>query len=90
MEAAGLLSEYSWTTVGSEFEFRLNEEFSFLHVDPTGFGAHAATSPIGTGGNFPRVKRLGREATMHLPPVPMLRIHGAIYPLTHKPSWRNA
>jgi hypothetical protein len=37
-------------TEGSEFESREGQEFSLLHVLQTGFGAHSASYPMGTGG----------------------------------------
>jgi hypothetical protein len=36
--------------------------FSHLHLVQTGSGAHPGSYPMGTGGNSPRVKMLGREA----------------------------
>jgi hypothetical protein len=41
-----------------EFESRWRQEFSRLHVVQTGFGAHPASYPMGTGGSF-----LGGKAT---------------------------
>jgi hypothetical protein len=51
-----------------EFEPRKGQEFSLLYVVHTGFVAHQASYPIGTGGYFPEVKRLGREVD-HSPPT---------------------
>jgi hypothetical protein len=42
--------------------------FSLHHRVQTGSGAHPACYPMGTGGSFPGVKRLGCEADLHLVP----------------------
>jgi hypothetical protein len=61
------------TTKGSEFESRWGQEFSLLHIVQTGSGAQPAYNPMGVGGYFPGVKRLGREAggreADHSPPT---------------------
>jgi hypothetical protein len=50
-----------WSPAGAK-------EFSSVLCVQTGFGAHPASSPVGTGGPFPRGKaRLGRDA-YHSPP----------------------
>jgi hypothetical protein len=41
---------------------------NFLHVVQTGFGAHPASYPVGTGALSPGVKQPGREAD-HSPPA---------------------
>jgi hypothetical protein len=41
--------------------------FSLHHRVQNGFGAHAASCPMGTRGSFPGVKRPAREAD-HSPP----------------------
>jgi hypothetical protein len=57
-----------WTTEGSEFESRLGQEFSLLHVFQTGSVAHPASYPMDTGGSFLGVKLPGLE-TYHSPPA---------------------
>jgi hypothetical protein len=58
----GLSPATDWATEGSDFESRKVEEFSILQIVQTGSGAHPASSPMGTEGHFPGVKRPGREA----------------------------
>jgi hypothetical protein len=53
---------------GSEFESRLEQEFSLLRVVQTGSGAHPASYPMGTGPCFSGGKAAGNEAD-HSPPV---------------------
>jgi hypothetical protein len=57
-----------WTTEGSEFESRKDQEFSLLHVVQTGSRVHPTFYTMGTGALYPGVKRQGREAD-HLPPT---------------------
>jgi hypothetical protein len=40
---SGQLLATGWTTEGSEFECRQDQEFSLLHVVHTGSGAHPAS-----------------------------------------------
>jgi hypothetical protein len=47
----------------------------------TGFGAHPASYSMGTGGSFPGVKRLGREADRSPPSSAKVKNGGAIPPL---------
>jgi hypothetical protein len=54
--ATGLMVE------GSEFESRKGQEFSLLHVVPTGSGFHSTSYPMGTGTLFPGVKWPEHEA----------------------------
>jgi hypothetical protein len=54
-----------WTTEGSEFECRLGQELSLLHVFQTGSGVYPTSYTMGTGSPFPGVKRPGREAHSH-------------------------
>jgi hypothetical protein len=56
---ADITTTYGWTTEGSEFDSRLSQEFSLLHVVRTGSGAHPASYPMGTGGSFPGGKAAG-------------------------------
>jgi hypothetical protein len=51
-----------WTTNGSEFESRRDQEFSLLHAVQTGSGVHRTSYPMRTGALSPGVKRPGREA----------------------------
>jgi hypothetical protein len=51
-----------------EFESRLGQEFSLLHVVQTGSGVHPTSYTMGTGGYFPGVNRPGREPD-HSPPT---------------------
>jgi hypothetical protein len=48
-----------WTTEGSEFESRYDQEFSFLHVVQTGSGVNPISYPMGTRGSFPGGKATG-------------------------------
>jgi hypothetical protein len=80
----------SWTTEVSEFEPRLGQEFSLLHVVQTGSGTHPASYPMGTGGFFLGVVWTGREADHSLPTsaefrktliytsTPPIRLHGVV------------
>jgi hypothetical protein len=40
--------------------------FSSLYSFQTGSGAYPASYPMGTGGSFPGIKRLGVKQTIHL------------------------
>jgi hypothetical protein len=42
-----------WTTEGSEFESRKDQELTLLHVVQTGSGIHPTSYPAGTVGSFP-------------------------------------
>jgi hypothetical protein len=42
-------------------------DFSLLHIIQTVTGAHAVSHPFGTGGYFPGVKQLEREAVYSFP-----------------------
>jgi hypothetical protein len=46
-------------TKESEFESQWGQGFLLLHVVQTGYGAHPASYPMGTGGSFPRGKAAG-------------------------------
>jgi hypothetical protein len=59
-----LLSRYS---DGLRVGLSVAKDFSLLHNAQAVSGAHSASYPMGTGGPFPWIKRLGREAD-HLPP----------------------
>jgi hypothetical protein len=50
----------NWISVGSKFESRQCQEFSFLHVVRAGSAVHRATYTMGPGGSSPRIKRPGR------------------------------
>jgi hypothetical protein len=54
-------------TEGSEFESRIGQELSLLHVVETVSGVHPNSYPMGTGDLSPGVKWVGREAD-HSPP----------------------
>jgi hypothetical protein len=41
------------------FDSRQRQDFSLLHSIQTGFGAHPALYPMGTGGDFPWGKAAG-------------------------------
>jgi hypothetical protein len=56
-----------WTTEGSGFQSRQNQQFSLLHVVQTDSGVHQASYPMDMGGGSPGIKRPGREAD-HSPP----------------------
>jgi hypothetical protein len=57
------------------FEQTPIQNCSLLHSIQTGFGAHPASYPMGTGGCFSGVKRPRREAD-HSPLVPKSRMVG--------------
>jgi hypothetical protein len=56
-------------------------DFSLRHRVQTDSGAHPASYPI---------RNKGVKLTTHLPLVPRLRIRGAVSPLPHTFSWRDA
>jgi hypothetical protein len=58
-------------------------------VTVTDPGTHPAFYSMGTGDSFFIGKWLGREANNHFHLVPSSRLHGAISPLSHTPSWRG-
>jgi hypothetical protein len=41
-----------WTTEGSEFESRYDQEFSLLQIVQMGYGVHPTSYPMSTGGSF--------------------------------------
>jgi hypothetical protein len=51
-----------------EFESRLGQKFSLLHIVQTGSGVHPTSYTMNTGSSFPGVKRQRREAD-HSPPT---------------------
>jgi hypothetical protein len=51
--------EVRWTTEGSDFDSRLGQKFSLLHVVQTGSEAHPASYLMGTRGSFPGGKAAG-------------------------------
>jgi hypothetical protein len=54
--------------------------FSLHHRIQTGFRAHPASYPLGTGSSFPGGKAAGIvKLTTHLHLVPRPRMHGALY-----------
>jgi hypothetical protein len=53
------LGSTGWTTEKSEFESRLGQEFSLLHVVQTGSGVHPTSYSMGSGGFFPGGKAAG-------------------------------
>jgi hypothetical protein len=61
-------------------------DFSILHSS----GAHPASYAMGTGDDFPWVKRPGREADHSPPSSAEVKNGGAIPPLSHMPSWHRA
>jgi hypothetical protein len=76
--------------MGSEFEFRWEEEFLFHHIVQTGSGAHPAFYPRSIGALSPGVKRPGREAD-HTPPFSAKVKKTWVNTSTpHMPSWRSA
>jgi len=55
--------------------------FPLLHHIQVGSDAHPASYPMGTGGSYPGVKRLGCEAD-HSPPFSAkVKMRGAVSPL---------
>jgi hypothetical protein len=48
-----------WTAEGPVFKSRQGQQFSILHVVPTGFGAQSTSCPICTGDTFPGDKAAG-------------------------------
>jgi hypothetical protein len=44
------------------------QDFSLLHYVQTDSGAHPPSYPMGSGGNFPGVRRQGRQADLGLVP----------------------
>jgi hypothetical protein len=56
------------SVVSIETGYRMNNEFSLLHVVQTGSGVHPASYPMGIGSFSSKVKRPGREAD-HSPPA---------------------
>jgi hypothetical protein len=68
----------------------LEERFSLVRIVQTGSWAHRASDPMGTGGDFPGVKRPGREADHSHPSSAKAKNGGAIPPLPHMFSWHNS
>jgi hypothetical protein len=68
-------------------------DFSLLHSIKTGFGAHPASYPVGTGALSPEIKRPRHEADHSSPSSAEVKNDGAISPPppphTHTASWRN-
>jgi hypothetical protein len=56
-----------WTAEGSEFECRWRQDFSPLQVFQIAPGTQPVSFPKGTGGYFPGVNRLEREADRSSP-----------------------
>jgi hypothetical protein len=71
--------------------FPTGRDFSLLHNVQTGSGAYPASYPVGTGGDFPGVRRPGRE-TDHSPrsSAEVNKNDGAIPPLPRMSSWHSA
>jgi hypothetical protein len=65
-------------------------DFSQLHCVQTGYGAHTASYPIGTGVSFPGVMRPGREAVHSRPYSAEVKNDAATPVHLHKYSWRSA
>jgi hypothetical protein len=85
--AVGIATGYGLDDKGVAVRFLAVQDFSPLHVVQTGSGAHPASYPMGTGGYFPRVKRLGREGDNSPYLVLRSRIRESIHPLPHTSSW---
>jgi hypothetical protein len=66
--AVGIATAYELDGRGIGVRVPLRARFSLLHVVQTGSGAHPASYPMGTGGDFPWGKWPGREAD-HSPPT---------------------
>jgi hypothetical protein len=65
------------------------KRYSLLHCVQSGSGDHPASYPMGTGGSFPGVKRLEREADHSHPSSAEINYDGAIPPLPHTSSLRG-
>jgi hypothetical protein len=59
-----VLGTTGWT---AGIRFQAGATFSYLHSVQTGSGAHRASYPMGTGGDFPGLDRPGRQEN-HSPP----------------------
>jgi hypothetical protein len=55
----GIATGYGLEDWGVGVWVPVGQEFSLLHVLQTGYGAHPASYPMGTGGSFPRGKAVG-------------------------------
>jgi hypothetical protein len=62
-------------------------DFSLLYSVQTSSGAHPTSYPMGIGGSFPEVKRLGREADHSPPSSAVVKKAGTIPPLSHTSLW---
>jgi hypothetical protein len=72
------------------FDSWQKKDFSFLHSVQTGSGSHPASNKWVPGTLSPEVKRPEREAD-HSPPSNVeVKKGGAIPPLPHTSSWRDA
>jgi hypothetical protein len=88
--SVGVVNGYGLDDRGNGFRFpAVTRDVSLLPSVPTGSGIHPAY-PMGTGGSFPEVNRLGREANHTRDVVHRLRMRGIVYPLLHKSSTFNA
>jgi hypothetical protein len=65
-------------------------DFCLHHSVQTDSGAHPVFYTMGTGGSFPRLKRLGREADHSPPSNAEAKDGGAIPPLSRTSPWRGA
>jgi hypothetical protein len=74
----------------AQVRFPPRQDFSPFYSVETGSEAHQASYSIGTWIDFPEVKRQGREAEKSLPSIAEVKNGGAIPPLLHVSSWRDA
>jgi hypothetical protein len=69
-----------WTADDLGLDSGQGQYFSALHVIQTGSGAHPAYYPMGTGGDFPGLKRPGSEADRSPPSSTEIKNGAAISP----------
>jgi hypothetical protein len=90
--SVGIALGYGLDDRGSRVQFPAGAgNFSLHHGVQNGSGAHPASSPMGTRGSFPEIKRPGREAD-HPPPsnAEVKELVELYFQSTNTSSWRGA
>jgi hypothetical protein len=72
------------------FDSRQGQDPSLLHSVQTDSGAHTASYPVGTGGDFRGLKRPGSEADHSPPSSTKVKNGGAVTPLPRVSLWYSA
>jgi hypothetical protein len=70
------------------FQILADKDFSVVHN--IGCGAHPTPYPVGTRGNFPEVKKPGREGDHSSPSSAEVKNGAAVPLLLHMSSWHSA